>query len=167
MVKRLRRCPLTAESAVRFRMGLPKKREANTSGVGFAFFVAPERNLRGNLLPSFVLFPRQRILPRDSRLRETANSANDYKQKAFEIYAATCCRRSYSRQRILPRDSRLRETANSANDYKQKVFGVRAATCFVVRQFAARQFFTKEHNSSAFLWIIRLTFPKSYYIIET
>ena len=54
MVKRLRRCPLTAESAVRFRMGLPKKREANTSGVGFAFFVAPERNLRGNLLPSFV-----------------------------------------------------------------------------------------------------------------
>ena len=128
MVKRLRRCPLTAESAVRFRMGLPKKREANTSGVGFAFFVAPERNLRGNLLPSFVLFPRQRILPRDSRLRETANSANDY---------------------------------------KQKVFGVRAATCFVVRQFAARQFFTKEHNSSAFLWIIRLTFPKSYYIIET
>ena len=48
MVKRLRRCPLTAESAVRFRMGLPKKREANTSGVGFAFFVAPKRNLRGN-----------------------------------------------------------------------------------------------------------------------
>lgn len=57
MVKRLRRCPLTAESAVRFRMGLPKKREANTSGVGFAFFVAPERNLRGNLLPSFVFAP--------------------------------------------------------------------------------------------------------------
>ena len=55
MVKRLRRCPLTAESAVRFRMGLPKKREANTSGVGFAFFVAPKRNLRGKLrLPSFV-----------------------------------------------------------------------------------------------------------------
>ena len=95
MVKRLRRCPLTAESAVRFRMGLPKKREANTSGVGFAFFVAPERNLRGNLLPSFVLFPRQRILPRGSRLRETANSANDYKQKVFGTYAATCCRRSY------------------------------------------------------------------------
>ena len=58
MVKRLRRCPLTAESAVRFRMGLPKKREANTSGVGFAFFVAPERNLRGKQgLPSFVFAP--------------------------------------------------------------------------------------------------------------
>ena len=47
MVKRLRRCPLTAESAVRFRMGLPKKRNANTHW-RFAFLVAPKRNVRGN-----------------------------------------------------------------------------------------------------------------------
>ena len=91
MVKRLRRCPLTAESAVRFRMGLPKKREANTSGVGFAFFVASERNLRGKRgLPSFVNLPQGKFLPRGSRMRETANSANDYKQKVFGIYAAIC-----------------------------------------------------------------------------
>ena len=47
MVKRLRRCPLTAESAVRFRMGLPKKRNANVCW-RFAFLVAPKRNVRGN-----------------------------------------------------------------------------------------------------------------------
>ena len=34
MVKRLRRCPLTAESAVRFRMGLPKKNDIQ----GMSFF---------------------------------------------------------------------------------------------------------------------------------
>ena len=89
-------------------------------------------------------------------MRETANSANDYKQKVFGIYAANeVCRRSS-----------IYRKANSANDYKQKAFGIYAVICFVVRQFATRQFFTKEHNSSAFLWIIRLTFPKSYYIIE-
>ncbi len=54
MVKRLRRCPLTAESAVRFRMGLPKK-ETTPPVVLFLFFSTP---LRGNdaatCLPSFV-----------------------------------------------------------------------------------------------------------------
>ena len=45
MVKRLRRCPLTAESAVRFRMGLPKKDANNRWRL---FFAAPARNVRGN-----------------------------------------------------------------------------------------------------------------------
>ena len=40
MVKRLRRCPLTAESAVRFRMGLPKK-ETTSLVVLFLFFSTP------------------------------------------------------------------------------------------------------------------------------
>ena len=240
MVKRLRRCPLTAESAVRFRMGLPKKREANTSGVGFAFFVAPERNLRGKLcLPSFVNLPQGKFLPRDSRLRETANSANDYKQKAFEIYAATCCRRSSicrkaNSCRGAPACGKRQIPQMITN--KKFLESTRQTRFAVVRQFATRQipqmitikkhlkstrqttfavvrirvsescrgilscgkrqipqmitnkkylertrqsvsssvslpqsrktFFTKEHNSSAFLWIIRLTFPKSYYIIE-
>ena len=39
MVKRLRRCPLTAESAVRFRMGLPKK--YSTTLCGTVFFYMP------------------------------------------------------------------------------------------------------------------------------
>ena len=39
MVKRLRRCPLTAESAVRFRMGLPKK--YSTTLCGAVFFCLP------------------------------------------------------------------------------------------------------------------------------
>ena len=39
MVKRLRRCPLTAESAVRFRMGLPKK--YSTTLCGAVFFCMP------------------------------------------------------------------------------------------------------------------------------
>ena len=52
MVKRLRRCPLTAESAVRFRMGLPKKNDI--PWMSFFFWYTPERKRRGNLLPSFV-----------------------------------------------------------------------------------------------------------------
>ena len=59
MVKRLRRCPLTAESAVRFRMGLPKK-ETTPQVVLFLFFSTP---LRGNdaatCLPSFVNLRKQ------------------------------------------------------------------------------------------------------------
>ena len=59
MVKRLRRCPLTAESAVRFRMGLPKK-ETTPLVVLFLFFSTP---LRGNdaatCLPSFVNLRKQ------------------------------------------------------------------------------------------------------------
>ena len=47
MVKRLRRCPLTAESAVRFRMGLPKKNDIQ--GMSFFFWYTPKRKRRGNL----------------------------------------------------------------------------------------------------------------------
>ena len=47
MVKRLRRCPLTAESAVRFRMGLPKKNDI--PWMSFFFWYTPERKRRGNL----------------------------------------------------------------------------------------------------------------------
>ena len=90
MVKRLRRCPLTAESAVRFRMGLPKKRRQRLLA---SFFLQP---LQGTYAATCCRrsYSRQRILPRDSRLRETANSVNDYNQKVFEIYAANdVCRR--------------------------------------------------------------------------
>ena len=52
MVKRLRRCPLTAESAVRFRMGLPKKNDI--PWMSFFFWYTPKRKRRGNLLLSFV-----------------------------------------------------------------------------------------------------------------
>lgn len=128
MVKRLRRCPLTAESAVRFRMGLPKKREANTSGVGFAFFVAPKRNVRGNKVAVVRI-----------RVSESCRGI------------PACGKRQIPQ--MITSKKHLKST-------RQTMFAV-------VRQFAARQFFTKEHNSSAFLWIIRLTFPKSYYIIET
>ena len=54
MVKRLRRCPLTAESAVRFRMGLPKK-ETTPLVVLFLFFSTPlSGNDAATCLPSFV-----------------------------------------------------------------------------------------------------------------
>ena len=57
MVKRLRRCPLTAESAVRFRMGLPKKNDI--PWMSFFFWYTPKRKRRGNLLPSFVNLRKQ------------------------------------------------------------------------------------------------------------
>lgn len=52
MVKRLRRCPLTAESAVRFRMGLPKKNDI--PWMSFFFWYTPKRNDAATCLPSFV-----------------------------------------------------------------------------------------------------------------
>lgn len=59
MVKRLRRCPLTAESAVRFRMGLPKK-ETTPPVVLFLFFSTPlRRNDAATCLPSFVNLRKQ------------------------------------------------------------------------------------------------------------
>ena len=88
MVKRLRRCPLTAESAVRFRMGLPKK-ETTPLVVLFLFFSTP---LRGNdaatCLPSFVNLRKQILAEelrftkvksfRKSMQTETATSAWGY-----------------------------------------------------------------------------------------
>ncbi len=127
MVKRLRRCPLTAESAVRFRMGLPKKRNANVCW-RFAFLVAPKRNVRGNGVAVVRI-----------RVSESCRGA-------------PACGKRQIPQMITN---------------KKHLESTRKTTFAVVRQFAARQFFTKEHNSSAFLWVIRLTFPKSYYIIET
>ena len=173
MVKRLRRCPLTAESAVRFRMGLPKKREANTSGVGFAFFVAPERNLRGNLLPSFVFasanlaegFP----LAGNGKFRKWLQAKSIWNLRGNLLPSFV----NLPQGKFLPRDSRLRETANSAWGYGMitKSFwsprGKRGLPSSVSLPQSRKTFFTKEHNSSAFLWVIRLTFPKSYYIIET
>ena len=59
MVKRLRRCPLTAESAVRFRMGLPKK-ETTPLVVLFLFFSMPlSGNDAATCLPSFVNLRKQ------------------------------------------------------------------------------------------------------------
>ena len=58
MVKRLRRCPLTAESAVRFRMGLPKK--YSTTLCGAVFFCMPlSGNDAATCLPSFVNLRKQ------------------------------------------------------------------------------------------------------------
>ena len=61
MVKRLRRCPLTAESAVRFRMGLPKK-ETTPLVVLFLFFSTPLSGTTRQLVcrRSYL---RQQILP--------------------------------------------------------------------------------------------------------
>ena len=57
MVKRLRRCPLTAESAVRFRMGLPKKNDI--PWMSFFFWYTPKRNDAATCLPSFVNLRKQ------------------------------------------------------------------------------------------------------------
>ena len=113
MVKRLRRCPLTAESAVRFRMGLPKK-ETTPLVVLFLFFSTP---LRGNdaatCLPSFVNL-RKQILAEELRFTrvksfrkgmqtETATSAWGYTLlRCAETTRQLVCRRSYLRQQILP-----------------------------------------------------------------
>ena len=156
MVKRLRRCPLTAESAVRFRMGLPKKE--TPTHVGVSFFAAPARNVRGKLrLPSFVFASANLAegLPLAGNGKFRMGLRYDYKkflesarQTTFAVvrqFAARQIPQMITNKKYLERTRQL---------------------VAVVRQFAARQFFTKEHNSSAFLWIIRLTFPKSYYIIE-
>ena len=74
MVKRLRRCPLPAESAVRFRMGLPYK---NTAPI-YRCCIFILKFLSGIYAANFVCrrsHSRKRILPRVSHLWETANSA--------------------------------------------------------------------------------------------
>ena len=116
-------------------------------------------NSVGRVLPSHGRSREFESLIAHHKKRHAARRVFFYGGRLTDEYAATYCRRSS-----------ICRKANSANDYKQKVFEIYAAICFVVRQFAAKPkniFFTKEHNSSAFLWIIRLTFPKSYYIIET
>ena len=111
MVKRLRRCPLTAESAVRFRMGLPKK-ETTPLVVLFLFFSTPlsgtTRQLvavvrqfaqanfcRGTPFYEGQKFPKGHANGNGNfrmGLRTSSVRGND---------AATCCRRSYLRQQIL------------------------------------------------------------------
>ena len=111
MVKRLRRCPLTAESAVRFRMGLPKK-ETTPLVVLFLFFSTPlSGNDAATCLPSFVNLRKQILAVGSHRphscfpvgyIWETATSAWGYITSLRGNDAATCCRRSYLRQQILP-----------------------------------------------------------------
>ena len=112
MVKRLRRCPLTAESAVRFRMGLPKK--YSTSLCGAVFFCMPlSGNDAATCLPSFVNLRKQILAEelrftkvksfRKSMQTETATSAWGYiLLRCAETTRQLACRRSYLRQQILP-----------------------------------------------------------------
>ena len=139
MVKRLRRCPLTAESAVRFRMGLPKKREANTSGVGFAFFVAPKRNVRGNGVAVV------RIRASESCRGAPACGKRQIPQmitnkKHLESTRQQSCRRSYSRSescRGIPACGKRQIPQMITN--KKHLKSTRQTRFAVVRQFAARQ----------------------------
>ena len=103
MVKRLRRCPLTAESAVRFRMGLPKKNDI--PGMSFFFWYTPKRNDAATCLPSFVNL-RKQILAEELRFTkvksfrkgmqtETATSAWGYVLlRCTETTRQLVCRRS-------------------------------------------------------------------------
>lgn len=86
MVKRLRRCPLTAESAVRFRMGLPKK--YSTTLCGAVFFCMPlsgndaatccrRSYLRQQILAEELRFTKVKSF-RKSMQTETATSAWGY-----------------------------------------------------------------------------------------
>ena len=90
MVKRLRRCPLTAESAVRFRMGLPYK---NTAPI-YRCCIFILKFLSGNDAANEVCrrsHSRKRILPRVSHLWETANSAWGI---SVRIRVSESCRRT-------------------------------------------------------------------------
>ena len=131
MVKRLRRCPLTAESAVRFRMGLPKK-ETTPLVVLFLFFSTP---LRGNdaatCLPSFVNLRKQILAVGSHRphfcfpvsyIWETATSAWGYVLlRCAETTRQLVCRRSsICVSKFLPRDSVLRRSKVSERTCKRK-----------------------------------------------
>ena len=88
MVKRLRRCPLTAESAVRFRMGLPKK-ETTPLVVLFLFFSTP---LSGNDAATCCRRPSicaSKFLPRNSVLRRSRKSERTCKRKRQLPHGAT------------------------------------------------------------------------------
>ena len=168
MVKRLRRCPLTAESAVRFRMGLPKKRRQRLLA---SFFCSPckesTRQTRfavvrirvANLAEGFPLAGNGKFrMELRYDYKKFLESARQTRFAVVRIRASESCRG-------IPACGKQQIPQMITN--KKHLESTRQTRFAVVRQFAARQFFTKEHNSSAFLWIIRLTFPKSYYIIET
>ena len=87
MVKRLRRCPLTAESAVRFRMGLPKK--YSTTLCGAVFFCMP---LSGNDAATCCRrssICASKFLPRNSVLRKSKISERACKRKRQLPHGAT------------------------------------------------------------------------------
>ena len=117
MVKRLRRCPLTAESAVRFRMGLPKK-ETTPLVVLFLFFSTPlSGNDAATCLPSFVNL-RKQILAEELRFT---------KVKSF-------------------RKSMQTETATSAWGDTTSLRGNDAATCLPSFVFASANFAVGSHR---------------------
>ena len=79
MVKRLRRCPLTAESAVRFRMGLPKK--YSTTLCGAVFFCLPLSGTTRQLVCRRSSICASKFLPRNSVLRKSKVSERACKRK--------------------------------------------------------------------------------------
>ena len=86
MVKRLRRCPLTAESAVRFRMGLPKKNDIPR--MSFFFWYTPKRNDAATCLPSFVNL-RKQILAEELRFTKVEKIRKGCKRKRQLPHGAT------------------------------------------------------------------------------
>ena len=159
MVKRLRRCPLTAESAVRFRMGLPKKIQHHLVWCCI-FLYAPARKRRGNLLPSFVNLRKQILAVGSHRphlyfpisyIWETATSAWGDTTSVRETTRQLVCRRSYLRKQILAEELRFTkvksfrkgiqtETATSAWGYTTSLRGNDAATCLPSFVFASVNF---------------------------
>ena len=142
MVKRLRRCPLTAESAVRFRMGLPKK--SDIPWMSFFFWYIPKRKRRGNLLPSFVNLRKQILAVvlrftevekiRMDMQTETATSAWGYiLLRCAETTRQLVCRRSsICASKFLPRNSVLRKSRKSEKACKRKRQLPHGATYFFV-----------------------------------
>ena len=129
MVKRLRRCPLTAESAVRFRMGLPKK--YSTTLCGAVFFCMPlSGNDAATCLPSFVNLRKQILAVGSHRphfcfpvgyIWETATSAWGYTTSVRETTRQLVCRRSsICVSKFLPRNSVLRKSKVSERACKRK-----------------------------------------------
>ena len=110
MVKRLRRCPLTAESAVRFRMGLPK----NTAPpcVVLYFLACPWAERRGNLFAVVRIcvskFCRSSPFYEGQKFpKEHVNGNGNFRMglrtsSVRETTRQLVCRRSYLRQQILP-----------------------------------------------------------------
>ena len=116
MVKRLRRCPLTAESAVRFRMGLPKK--YSTTLCGAVFFCMPLSGTTRQLvavvrqfaqanscrrLPSPALILSYQLHMGNGNFRMGLHTSS-----VRETTRQLVCRRSYLRQQILPSMSRFK-----------------------------------------------------------
>ncbi len=110
MVKRLRRCPLTAESAVRFRMGLPKK--YSTTLCGAVFFCMPLSGTTRQLVAVVRICVSKfcRSSPfygsRENPKRHANGNGNFrmglHTSSVRETTRQLVCRRSYLRQQILP-----------------------------------------------------------------